>query len=141
MPIPNLLHKTRITIRQQNRGGTVYDDDAREAIQKVKKEADVAVQGQVSFLGEGRGDQNLSFHTRGRQEEGLGYIMFRFVDLRQLGIELSVNDQIVQMGHRAVDFWILRLTPMGHYADQDGATLLKANFEDRKPARDNPGIF
>lgn len=141
MPIPNLLHKTLIVIRQQNRSDTAYDDDAREAIQVVKKDSDVRIQGQVSYKGAGRGDVNLAVESaRGRDEKGLGYILFRFIDLRALNIELQINDNIVQMGHRPVDFWIARLTPEGHYADQDGATVLKAHFTDRKPARNNPGV-
>lgn len=138
-PIPNLLHKSLIIIRQQNRGDTEYDDDAREAIQVVKKSNEVRVQGQVSYKGAGRGDLNLEFSETGRSKKGKGYILFRFVDLRALGIELAENDQIIKMGHREVDLWIERLQPEGHYEDQDGATLLKAHLTDRKPARNNPG--
>jgi hypothetical protein len=139
MPIPNLLHKTLITIRQQNRTQTEWDDDAREAIQEVKKDNDVKLHGQVSFKGAGRGDMSLEFTKGGVNETALGYILFRFVDLNARNIELQRNDQIVQMGHRAVDLWIERLTPEGHYADTDGPSLIKAHFSDRKPARNTPG--
>lgn len=139
MPIPNLLHKTLITIRRQNKGGTAYDDDAREAIQRVKKDIDLKIQGQVNFRGAGRGDKSQEYNQRGADETGKGYILFRYIDLRRLGIELALNDQVVQIGHNPVDLWIIRLQDEGHYADQDGASLVKAYIEDRKPARNTPG--
>lgn len=139
MPVPNLLHKTLITIRQQNRAQTEWDDDAREAIQVVKKDSDLKLYGQVSFMGAGRGDMNLEYHRRGVNEGGLGYILFRYVDLDDLGVTIQRNDQVVQIGRRAVDLWVERVTPVGHYEDQDGPTMLKAHITDRKPARNNPG--
>jgi hypothetical protein len=135
-----LLHKTLITIRQQNRAQTEWDDDAREAIQVVKKDNDLQIHGQVSFKGAGRGDMNLEYSRRGVDEAGHGYILFRFVDLDAAGIELQRNDQVVKIGRRNVDLWIERLTPEGHYEDQDGAALLKAHLTDRKPARNSPGV-
>jgi hypothetical protein len=138
-PIPNLLHKTRIVIRPQDTTNTAYDDDAREAIQVVKKRNDVPIQGQVSFKGAGRGDNTQEYQRRGVDETGKGYILFRYIDLKKLGIELKPNDQIVQIGHKKVDLWIERLQDEGHYADQDGAALVKAHLQDRKPARNTPG--
>ena len=139
MPIPRLLHKTLITLRQQDKVNTMYDDDAREAVQIVKKAAEKKLHGQVSFAGAGRGAKIQTYMRRGVETKAKGYVLFRFIDLDAHGIELALNDQIVQMGRMAVDYWIVMLTPEGHYADTNGATLVKAHFDDRMPARNNPG--
>lgn len=137
--IPNLIHPARIVIRQTNRAGTTYDDDAREAIQIVERSADVVIMGQPKFQAEGEGVSKVTFTENGRQLEAAGYILFRKVDLDSLGVTLDAGDQVVQIGHLEVDLYIMRLVPTGHYPDQSGASLFKAYLEDRAATRNDPG--
>lgn len=139
MPIPNLLHPIRVVIRRQDRASTDYDDDAREAIQTVKKFADQPIQAQISYAGANKSEKKLEVNRRGKSDKGAGYILLRTFDLNALGFDVEVNDQIVQIGFSAVDVWIHEIEPAAHYPETGGASLLRCHFKDRKPARNNPG--
>jgi hypothetical protein len=137
--VPNLIHPVRCVIRQTRKDVTSYDDDAREAIQKVARNKEVVIQGQPRFNRGAFGTGRANFTRGGQREDSGGYIVFRQYDLDTLCIELQAGDQVVQIGHMEVDMYIRRLQPTGHYTAANGASLIKAFIEDRAPARDRPG--
>ena len=137
--VPNLIHPIRCVLRQTRKDVTAYDEDAREAIQKVSRNKDIVIQGQPRFNKGAFGTERANFTAGGQQEDGSGYIVFRQFDLNTLCIDLQPGDQVVQIGWMAVDFYIRRLQPTGHYTAALGASLVKAYIEDRSPTRNNPG--
>ena len=139
MTVPNLIHPVRCVLRQTRKDVTSYDDDAREAIQKVNRNKDTVIQGQPRFNKGAFGTGRANFTRGGQQEDGSGYILFRQFDLNVLCIDLQAGDQVVQIGWMEVDLYIRRLQPTGHYTAGHGATLIKAYIEDRAPTRNNPG--
>lgn len=139
MPIPRLIHPVNIVIRQTVPASTAYDEDAREPIQRVSEGAQVTVPGQPNFRGVGKGIRIQSYTAGGVDEEVFAYILFRYLDLNALAIDLKPNDRIVQIGHLAMDAYICYLMPSGHYPDTNGPSLVKAYFKDRAPARQSPG--
>lgn len=132
MPIPNLLHPARITLRQKALATTAMDDDAREPIQVVERDAAVTVMGQPAFRSLG---MVAAYGVGGVQINTDGYVLFRYVDLNAAGITLQHGDRITNIGHLTVDLYIERLEPTAPYPDQDGPTMVKAHCRDRTPAR------
>jgi len=132
---PNLIHPVPIKIQQLDVAETYYDDDYREPVQQAAHKNYAIVPGQIKW----GSDDRLSA-TRGGAEEGAdGYVLFRYVDLAKAGITLKLNDRMIQLGKLDTDVYIIRLQPMGHYSDMGGATLVKAYFADRQPARQRLG--
>jgi phosphoribosylaminoimidazole (AIR) synthetase len=83
--------------------------------------------------------QSSSTATKGGIEsEAAGYVLFRYIDLSAAGVTLKQQDRIIKMGHIDTDVYIIGLKPIGHYQDQNGASLVKAFFTDRAPSRGVP---
>lgn len=131
MALPNLLHITQILVHQIDRAGTIMDAQAREPVQSAARLPPVQVPGQVRWL---TGDE-LRVNAAGPTIDANGYVLFRYIDLTIAGITLQENDRIEAQGHLTEEVYITRLMPCGHYADQNGATMVKAFFKDRKPAK------
>lgn len=139
MPIPNLIHPVPIVIEQidktrqeDNAGaGSWFDDDFREPVQQAARAATVTVVGQPRW-----GDaQKLGASRSGPESEANGYVLFRYVDLEGKSIELQQNDRFLKIGKLNTNVYIVSLRPEGHYDDIGGATLVKAFFKDRQPAK------
>ncbi len=132
--IPNLQHPIPIDIVQVVRGTAPQDPDYREPVQVVKYAPAVTCQGQVKW-GEAIG---LDVTRIGTQDDSDGYVVFRTVDLRMVGITLHINDRITAFGAGADRLermvFIVKLEPMAH-SRGGGATMLKAHFKDRQPTR------
>jgi len=63
-----------------------------------------------------------------------GYILIRKKDMDNAGVAVDVDDKITTLGHDEYEnLFIVKKTPMGHYPDQDGSSLIKFHFEDRSP--------
>lgn len=138
--LPNLLHPVPVTIKQLSRAASVVDPDYQEPVQQAVLGPAVVAPGQVKW----GMDERLRASLIGPEQESEGYILFRRIDLRALGIaELKQNDRIVAIGvgpnARAVDLYITGLRFEGHYPDQGGAALVKAFFRDRNPSKQTPG--
>ncbi len=131
MPLPLLIHPVDIVIETLSTQTTVYDDDFREAIQQAERGVAVTVPGQVKWADE----EGMTVTRGGIQQSANGYVLFRYVDLQGLSIELRENDRIISMGHVQTNVYIVGTTPMGHYGDQNGPALIKAHFADRAPSR------
>mgnify|MGYP001027104161 CR=1 FL=1 len=138
--LPNLLHPVVIQIQVLLREDGVMDDDYREPVQQPAYADAVSAPGQVHW---GQ-DERLRSTLAGAELESDGYILFRRVDLRNVGIdELKQNDRFISIGSganaRAVDLYIVGLRLIGHYSDQQGASMVKAYFRDRFPSRSKRG--
>lgn len=135
MVLPRLLHPINITIEQTDEANTVYDEDTREPVQQSTRRVTAVIQGQVQW----GFSNNYTSQPQGAQETSDGYVLFRYRDLEAQGITLKREDRISKMGHLDVDVYISKLMPMGHYGDQNGATMVRAYFQDRQPSKQTPG--
>lgn len=132
---PNLIQRIPIQIEQIDLGGTFMDPDAREPVQQATRTTTVTVDGQPRWS-----SQKAKGHEPGgRTESSTGYVLFRLFDLSAVGITLEINDRIKKIGGLDTDVFIERLEFTGHYEDQNGATLVKAHFEDRQPSKQRRG--
>jgi hypothetical protein len=146
MPLPQLLHPVGILIEPMVRGATLVDPDYREPIQQAAHGPQFACPGQVAWTS----DERLDASNMGANSESSGYILFRLVDVRAAGIRAGIgpyrlqqNDRFLKIGIGPntveTDLYIIDLRYSGHYADQGGATLVKAFFKDRFPSKQNRG--
>jgi len=141
MPLPNLLHPTPIGVQKIQRTQTLVDEDYREPIEFTSRSAQTTVPGQVKW----GADKNARPSDMGVDDGADGYILFRRVDLRAAGLtDIEQGDRFVTMGSGAnaydVDLYVVKVRLEGHYADQGGATLVKAFFRDRHPIEQNRGV-
>lgn len=128
--MPNLIHPIDITIEQWSEAETIYDDDFREPIQQAARVEAKIVKGQPNW------DLDESTASKaGAEQEASGYVLFRYIDLESKSITLKRQDRIAKMGHLETDVYITALKPVGHYQDQNGASMVKAYFTDRAPSR------
>ena len=134
MPLPNLIHPVRVSIQKMDKSATTFDADAREPVRSAPRAATITLNAQVSLRSTER-----SPDLGGLVSENVGgYLLFRVVDLTAKSYTPSIGDKIVSIGHRSVELYILQSEDLGHYPGQMGATLVKAYFEDRRPAADAP---
>lgn len=137
MPNPNLIHPISVIVERLNTAEMVMDPDTREPMHGARSSAAdrITVQAQINWGARKR----PSFDGGGVEENSDGYILCRTYDLQKLGGLLKRGDRIVQIGTGAnaieVDLYLTRQEPMGHWPDQNGATLVRYHFEDRAPVK------
>jgi hypothetical protein len=139
--LPNLIHPVPVFLRKAEKALTaVQDDNLHEPVGQVRRQqAPTRFLAQVSWGKDQRQDQVAG----GAASASDGYLLFRPADLRGRHFEIEVGDCIVQIGEgnaaRSTDLYVVALTWMGHYPDQNGASLVRAYFEDRSPSRASRG--
>ena len=131
MVLPNLLHPVLVKIEQIDKTNTVYDSKAREPIQQANRKVFVTIPGQVNWVR----TESIQAQKGGIRETAQGYILFRKVDLDALNVVLDYGDRILKIGHLDVELYVSDQEWQGHYADQNGGSLLRAYFQDRKPGK------
>lgn len=131
MVLPRLLHPVPVLIEQISHDESLYDDEAREPIQQATRSSVVTIPGQVKY----GSSREASFHLGGLRENERGYVLFRQVDLDAQSVTLKINDRIVKIGQITQSADITRIEPMGHYPDQNGASLIRVYFSDRAPSK------
>jgi len=132
MPLPNLIHPIRVVVQQIDTAATVYDPDTREPVQQAARKTNVVLPGQPKWVSE----ESLGIARAGSSPSASGYVLFRMVDLTAAGVTLRLNDRITMQGHLVDEVYIVRLQPLGHYPGQNGASLIRAWFADRLPAKE-----
>lgn len=132
MTRPRLIHPVLITIEPATVAETIYDEDAREPVQHLKRSATVELPGQVSW-GE---TEDMEMTEGGAVLSADGYVLFLKEDLDKLSLELKANDRVKKLGWNTVDLYLVRFQWMGHYSDMGGATMLRAWFRDRSMVRE-----
>lgn len=113
------------------------DDDYREPVQQAARMAEFTMLGQVSW----KVDKRLDPAAGGAREDSIGYIVFRVVDLKARNQTIERGDRFTKVGLVDTDLYVVNVTPMGHWPDQGGATLMHAHFTDRQPGRQNRGTL
>lgn len=137
MPVPNLLHPVDITMEVRRSDLTVLDDDFQEPIGKVVRDEEVVIQGQVQWKRSAFEAKNL-----GLQDDTIGYIFFRWMDLINQNVSLKVGDKVTKIGNLepatmpvgGLPFYFYRFEYRGHYPKL-GATLVKAWFSSKSPVK------
>lgn len=132
MPLPNLIHPINCTVERIDKAGTIYDPDAREPVQRAARSTPIVLQAQPHWFSE----RELQTLAMGPNDYSRGYLLFRYVDLAAASVTIQLNDRVVMQGHLPTEVYITRTQPMGHYPDQNGASLLKCWFTDRKPSKE-----
>ena len=128
--LPNLIHPINIQIAQLDRDSTLYDGNAREPIGNSQVESIITLPAQVKWNHEGKPAPQFS----GIREQDKCYLLFRWKDLNVAGVTLKRGDRIKKIGHRTVNLFITHFEDVGHYPDQDGASLMQAWCADRNPS-------
>jgi len=131
--LPNLIHPIWITIQRADKTATVYDEDAREPIRSVVRE-EVTIQAQIVY----RQVADPRFESYGLTEDARGYLLFRFSDLEARSYTPARGDMITALGHRATKLFLLQHADAAHYPDQDGASLVRWFWGDRRPSAQQP---
>lgn len=136
MPRPRLLHPILCKIEQIDHDNTLLEDAyLKSSIGPVGRATAVSVYGQV----EEAGAKKASMMEGGIALQYDGYVLFRWEDLEAQSINLQAGDRISEIGEgtrlRAVDLYIVSVQNGGHYQTYTGATLIKAFYQDRHPAR------
>jgi len=126
---PDLVHPIPVEIEQIDKGSTEWDGDAREAIRTVARTAVKKLNAQISWSV--KDDPNPE--KMGISEETRGYLLFKKKDLSGESVTINRGDKISKIGYDIVELYVTGLTPVGHYPDQGGASLLIAYFGDRNP--------
>lgn len=137
---PRLLHPVPVQIEPLKRKQSLVDEDYREPVQDAARPKLYVIPGQVKW----GLDQKLRPMQAGPELESDGYIIFRRLDLKRVGIEdIQQNDRFVKIGQGVyainVDLYVISVRLEGHYPSRGGATLVKAFFRDRMPSRQNKG--
>jgi len=134
LPLPRLLHKTLVKIRQQNQSGTKYDRRAREPVGKVARRVPIYPYAQVSWK-----SAVIKTTAEGNEVTVDGYLLFLRTDLVKLGIDIQYSDLIYEIGTgpalRSVNLFVEMIQYRGHNPNYGGHTLVKAWFTDKSPTR------
>lgn len=138
--LPNLLHPVAIEIEQLQRADTLVDPDYREPVQQAVRGPRTVCPGQVKW----GMDEKLRSQLTGAEQDSDGYVLFRPIDLRAVGLgTISMGDRFTAFGtganKRLTDVYVVAVRGEGHYPDQGGAALLKAFFKDRSPGKQTKG--
>lgn len=134
MVLPRLLHPVNITLQTMDISNTIYDENHREPIPQTVRNGDEIVLGQASIYG-----REMEVDIGGKIIKATGYVLFRYIDLASKSITLKTDDRITKIGNLTCVYYIVGLTPIGHYPEF-GATMVKAFFNDRHPSKNNYSI-
>ena len=127
MPNARLIHPVPVVVEQILRPSTIYDGDAREAVQVVSRKVSTTISGQVKWSSDMTGNPL----KEGVSEDASGYVLFSIADLNIRSIMISRGDKFTSIGGRASEVYVERTEPVAHYSDVGGPTLLKAHFGTR----------
>jgi len=132
---PSIIHPQEFIIQPIDKVESYFDEDIQEPIKTLARSAQVAISGQISYnfrdkteeieRGQGSGDRG-AFIVRSK-----GYIVLLITDMTTLGYTSNQGDKLVSINGEVVNYYLNPLRPAGHY--QDGPTLMKISFEDRRP--------
>lgn len=128
MVLPNLIHPVNVTIKRHDSSAQVFQ--GTEPMHGARSSASFTIQAQVKWLRED--EQNMM--EGGIRPRSDGYILIRRKDLQDAGVDIGEGDQISAIGWQTgLMLFVVRTEPIASYPDQDGPTLVKYHFQDRKP--------
>ena len=131
MPQPNLISPVDCVIQPIDRVGSPprMDDDLHEPVGNPARGSTVTISAQVSA---GRFDA-AEAGIGGTVPRSMGYLCVRQLDVDALGYIPRRGDRITLIGTKTVNYYVVEVTPRGHWGDVGGNTLLKLHFADREP--------
>lgn len=130
MVLPNLIHPVDATIQPANRAGAHYDRDAREPMRSVARATTITLPVQVHY----NSIAEPSWGDTGATSATEGYLLARYCDLTARSYTPRRGDRVTALGHVATELYLSMKEGAGHYPDQDGASLIKLHFTDRRPS-------
>lgn len=140
--IPRLIHPITVFLRKADKKFTaVMDDRLNEPVGQVRRQdKPKKLVAQIH-----RGKVTTTSSEGGVTLEADGYLLFRTLDLRRENYEVEMGDLITQIGEEPneeeVDFYVVKLQPLGHYPRARGNTMVRAYFQDRQPSRRARGSY
>jgi hypothetical protein len=110
------------------------DDDAREPIGKIARTSEYSLYAQIRWIAlDSKADRE------GKVESFDGYCLFLRTDLVAAGIDIAEGDLITVMGSgnalRNVNFYVKKITLVGHNPNYNGHTMIKAWLVTKQPVR------
>lgn len=135
MPQPRLQHPITITIEVIDKASTPYDEDAREPL-RVARRATKTFPAQVRYRRQVEPERTVL----GTEEEVTGRLTTRKVDLAAISYTPRRGDRITKIGKDATELYLVTIELLGHYPDQNGATLKRLYFADRRPSASTPDM-
>ena len=125
-----LIHPIRCEITPIDKTSTEYDDEAGEPIGAPHYSTPFSISAQIQWS---RKDSPTAARS-GVQLKSAGYILVKFAELERRGLEINRGDKITKMGKVDTVLYVTGFELAAHYADNNGAGLVQANFGDRWPS-------
>lgn len=131
----DLIEAIDVVIEQIDKDSTPFPSGMsgrKFPVNHVERKTQVTLPAQVVH---GDRDQKGNFSQLGADEERKGYIVVRYEDLTDQGVELERGDKIIKMGQFDVELFLTHSTgdPAAHFTGIGGFTLVRMPFQDRDP--------
>lgn len=132
MIIDCLIDPSDIVIEQLDKGATIYDEDAREAVKQVRRATQVLLEAQVSSTR----DQRTAFKRGGQggaQNEASGYLVFMRRDVEDAGVTLARGDRIISIADIPKDpvLFLTGKQNAGHLSNDPNLEIW--DYSDKRP--------
>lgn len=129
--LPVLLFPIVARIRRIQKTATVYDHVRREPVNTVTRTPEYEIPCQCLWADPNQVQANLPMpEATGVNEQQLGYIVLRVVDIEALPVTIDRGDEITKLADRVVSLFVQRVTFHDH---RNGRfQLLRAYFADRR---------
>ena len=129
---PNILFPIEVLIRPIAKAATRYDHLRREPVNTVTRATTVAIQAQVVWADRFRPIANMPFtQPAGTDERQWGYLVVTKDDLASKAWVPQRGDEIIQMGTRIVQLYVINITHHATTTDGD-FQLSRIEFTDRR---------
>ena len=131
----DLIEEINVIIEQIDKTATPFPSGAsgrKFPVNHVVRKSQITLPAQVVH---GDRDQKGNFTQLGADEQRKGYILVRYEDLTNQGVELKRGDKIIKMGQFDVELFLTHSTgdPAAHFTGIGGFTLVRMPFQDRDP--------
>lgn len=132
--LPSLIHRVWTEIQPIAKADTFFDTDAREPIRVAARGTTVGIWAQHQPSPE----KAFEVYPQGVAENVRGYILLREVDMTAASYTPKRGDRIVKIGKRTTALYVVGVQDCGHYEDQNGASLVRLFYADRRPGDSQP---
>jgi hypothetical protein len=131
----DLIEPIDVTIQQIDKDSTPYPTGVsgrKYPVNNIGRKVEMILPAQVVH---GDRDQRGNFTQLGADEERKGYILVRYEDLVNKGIQLKRGDKIIKIGQLSTELYLSHSTgdPAAHFTGIGGFTLVRYPFQDRDP--------
>lgn len=139
MPRPKrakLIHPIPVTLEEIDKSNTDYNENANEPVRRASRNTAVNLFAQVTWHRE----MNPKFRTETVWEEAAGYLLFEIKDLKKNSLVdengntgIKRGTKITKIGNDInLKLYVVKVTPMGHYPEPGGSTIIRVYFQDRE---------